>query len=389
MERKWLPPQLKSNCKLWLTGDYANVTNPLSGNSLYDDASLVRYYSMNDLTEKNGNDLVAYNSPSQVSGRFGGAYSSTGSAYLVDDTSNWITNGAMTIAWWVKVGWTHARSDHPWAVSTWDDSTDVMYAFWFNQNSTALVFSRLRQLIVWEDTSYSFTPVLGTWYHVAMTYNAGSVNGYLNGVLVATGSAGWNGSWTTGTWVTLMSGFNWAVDDVSVFNRALSLNEIASIYGQQLAFDASGNGNNWTLVGSPTPKRRVWYKGWSFNGSSQSVSFPNITGLRSFSATINPTANNKTILTIASGVTVSLSSSNTIVTAWLTWVSVRVDGRSVNSIQLNKFQTVTVTFDSVNSVSGNIASSSFAGIIANPWLYDVVIPTDVGKNLANNLFIPT
>lgn len=45
------------------------------------------------------------------------------------------------------------------------------------------------------------------------------------------------------------------------------------------AYDKSGNGNNGTLVNTPTSQRIQGLKGWSFNGSNQYVDFWNISAV--------------------------------------------------------------------------------------------------------------
>lgn len=133
--------------------------------------------------------------------------------------------------------------------------------------------------------------------------------------------------------------------------------------------DLSWNGNNGTLVNTPTKIRRLQNDGLSYNGSSQSITFPNINSITGFSAWIYPTANTKTILTISSGNTINLSASNTITFTWISGWVVYVNWTSTNNIQLNKWNHIRCNFTSINSSSGSIATSSFVWGIINPRLY--------------------
>ena len=75
---------------------------------------------------------------------------------------------------------------------------------------------------------------LQQWYHIALTWNEGTYNVYVNGVLMATGTY----SGLTGladhadignNGVTRDKGLNGSIDDVMVYNRALNALEIMSL----------------------------------------------------------------------------------------------------------------------------------------------------------------
>jgi len=81
-------------------------------------------------------------------------------------------------------------------------------------------------------------PQVGVWYHVAGTYDSGSgyVSIYVNGVLEGSAYAGFPLDYGTAPVLIGTSG-EWfdgklqgAVDEVSIYNRALATNEIAAIY---------------------------------------------------------------------------------------------------------------------------------------------------------------
>jgi autotransporter-associated beta strand protein len=105
----------------------------------------------------------------------------------------------------------------------------------------------------------------GTWHFVAMTVNNGTKTLYCDGAVdaILSGSSSWSGSGTgSQLWIggaaagaDSQVGFNGLIDDVSVFNRALSLGEItnlmAGVKATSPALPASANvviGSGATLL---------------------------------------------------------------------------------------------------------------------------------------------
>jgi hypothetical protein len=81
----------------------------------------------------------------------------------------------------------------------------------------------------------------------------------------ATGAIG--GDWSGG------SNYNGTIDDVRVYNRALSASDVTALYNTggaavTTALDSSGNGNTGTLVNAPTWTTGKINGALSFNGSS-------------------------------------------------------------------------------------------------------------------------
>ena len=77
----------------------------------------------------------------------------------------------------------------------------------------------------------------GVWYHVAATYDGNQSKLYVNGVLEATATPGFALDYdttpifigTSGTWAPYLSMFGGIIDELSIYNRALSASEIAAI----------------------------------------------------------------------------------------------------------------------------------------------------------------
>jgi len=98
----------------------------------------------------------------------------------------------------------------------------------------------------------SFVPLLNTWYHVAMTYDGSALKLYVNGI--ADGTMGASGAITATSNPMLIGGYgtgpwtmNGRVDELSLYNRALSVGEIKSISDA----GSAGKGNPGTCTTLP------------------------------------------------------------------------------------------------------------------------------------------
>jgi len=112
------------------------------------------------------------------------------------------------------------------------------YAFWFQGGS--LNGKICNNSTEGSKLSFGFTPVAGVWYHAAFTFNnaSGAQTLYINGVPVASGNAGIQigydaspaliGADNDGGGPVLL--FGGEIDEVALYNRVLTTNEIASIY---------------------------------------------------------------------------------------------------------------------------------------------------------------
>jgi hypothetical protein len=91
-----------------------------------------------------------------------------------------------------------------------------------------------------ETVSYAFTPVPGVWYHTAYTYdsNLQTQTLYLNGAVVASGQVNIQMGYDSHPVLmgsefdsgVLVLPFNGRIDEASIYNRALTATEVASIY---------------------------------------------------------------------------------------------------------------------------------------------------------------
>src|SRR5262249_17035757 len=92
----------------------------------------------------------------------------------------------------------------------------------------------------------------GVWYHVAGTYDGNQSVLYVNGVAEGAAQPGLPLDYgsqpifigTSGTWPPYLSMFGGIIDEVSIYNRALSSNELAAIY-------SAGSGGKCSSVSNP------------------------------------------------------------------------------------------------------------------------------------------
>ena len=179
------------------------------------------------------NDGTFVSSPVWVSGKFG-------SGLLFDGLDDYVNVGnkasarptsALTMEAWVKVNtsgstlsFIGAQSGTGWGAMIRKLSTNAVQ--W------NMKIGGIEDRVV---TSVS-TLSTGVWYHLALTYNGSVMTGYINGVpdgssLSVSGTINWDAAYNTligsGQGSSFMNG---TIDEVRIYNRSLSLQEIQEHY---------------------------------------------------------------------------------------------------------------------------------------------------------------
>lgn len=186
--------------------------------------------------------LVSYNGiHSRTSDRFNGnnALAFTGVGYVsAGNAAKFSVMNGLTISAWIYID--PLLTGEGAVVSKWDNSTGDEYLFGvYSNNKLALAI----QGKVIENTMLSRTVLADTtWYHVAMTWAKGGMTGiYINGVL-DTGSILVDSLVNTSTPFNiggqgsgLSRYFQGKIDDVRMYNRALSGTEISTLYANDSA----------------------------------------------------------------------------------------------------------------------------------------------------------
>lgn len=130
--------------------------------------------------------------------------------------------------------------------------------------------------------TYTFTPVVGTAYHLVGVYDGVNAKLYVNGVLVATTAASTSNAGVTGTRIGSFSNSGgidfWPgrISDVAVYNSALTAAQIANhylagiaSYARGLTYDkvilADGPGGYWPLTEAASPFRDLSGNGYDLS----------------------------------------------------------------------------------------------------------------------------
>jgi len=138
------------------------------------------------------------------------------------------------------------------------------------------------------------------WHHLVALYEGGETNTlklYVDGLLENTGIVTLASTsaitFSIGASLTGGSSFNGLIDDIAVYNRAISANEVMKLYSDGLGRvglwhmdgdrnDASGNNNNGTAYNGATfsTDARVGSQSGSFDGTNDYISLANVSSLR-------------------------------------------------------------------------------------------------------------
>ncbi len=147
---------------------------------------------------------------------------------------NWTIEAWINPASFNNTGYPTIYSQGILAASLGLNSTDGKLESWLNDN----------------DLLVGTVPVpLGHWSHVALVYDGTNRTFYVNGAFAGSGSAPTVGQNNSGSAIgniyqNLDGQFDGAIDEVSVYGRALSLAEIAGIYGAGAAGKCAVTGTN-------------------------------------------------------------------------------------------------------------------------------------------------
>jgi len=142
----------------------------------------------------------------------------------------------LTVEMWIKP----ADLVNPRPLAEWNDGVNYGTHFWINVSggSPGGLYANLRDINLADHVFYSGSGLLSTsvWQHVALTYDttSGTAQLYLNGAVVASANLG---LFVPRTTVDLHLGFrpgsssySGLMDEPTLYNRAFSTNEIASVY---------------------------------------------------------------------------------------------------------------------------------------------------------------
>lgn len=252
----------------------ASISTPTSGVSGLS-TNLSAYWTMNEASgtrydSEGGYDLTENNGIANASGKVGNAaniansneYFSRAHASALSRVST-INSGSITIAGWIYLHSTGsaktiaAKADSGSANYSFSVGTDAKLSFSVTNNSGSTT-----------TVSHGTALSTGTWYHVAATRDGGSgtINISLNGGTFASASATSTGGDGTSGQPFYVGGFagsqylDGRIDELGVWQRALSLAEIQDLYN-------SGSGTTYPLSGGVDEVQRITIAGSPSQGS--------------------------------------------------------------------------------------------------------------------------
>jgi tetratricopeptide (TPR) repeat protein len=182
-----------------------------------------------------GNNGILEGGPKRVAGHQGGALELDGNNWLFIDTSpELVITQAITIACWIKP----AKLDMDQGLV----GLEAGYSFKAHDKGVRFTLPG-----VLDYSSTNITLEVGTWQHVAVTFQAGQYEGlafYLNGVETEQITSS---TMNPGTRPFLIGSNQWnekytgLIDDVCIYNHALDKNEIEKLYNSgRTSFIAKG-----------------------------------------------------------------------------------------------------------------------------------------------------
>lgn len=217
---------------------------------LYQDANLLHYYRLEDLTDSKGaialtnNGAAPFNTAVFNNGVDLGA---NNTAKYISTTSNLgINGGASTFCFWGRIQ-TEVASGHYTLFQQLNCASanfDGFYIRYYNNTPTNYIQAfRIRSGVALDSFTYNISLGTTNFHHFALTYDNTNLILYLDGANVGSVGSSGNGisGGATGTWLGLEVDNNsgsiiagtyasMIYDDFAVFSRALTAGEVNSLY---------------------------------------------------------------------------------------------------------------------------------------------------------------
>ena len=222
---------------------------------------IVAYYKMDgDATDSVGSNNGSVTGATLTTGKINQGYSLSGSSqYITISTGSEFDDldTAMTIIAWIKL----TATDNECIIGKYDATDNhrfILHRISGGKLSTILGHGTATDVSITGGTTLS----TGVWYHTALTYDGTDAKLYINGSsdatpVTASGALSFNGETTYIGRYDDSSGsgyFSGVIDEVGIWNRALSSNEITALYnsgdGLQYPFSSDETANNALFFGN-------------------------------------------------------------------------------------------------------------------------------------------
>ena len=217
------------------------------GSTCTDD--LVGYWSLNEASGYTVADGSCYGSDGEIMSGTTAVIGPAESARAFDGTNDFIqipnntgidgVGSNITISAWVKIN--HASASAYIISKPWDEiSTGYQYSLFWDTTTNRIDFQFSEASGVGHTTASFIAPGNNVWSHIAVTYNGVNIKGYLNGQLVNTtaethtiaarGTPLYFGDYDATNTYSLTG----SIDEVRIYKRALTQNEIIALYANAL-----------------------------------------------------------------------------------------------------------------------------------------------------------
>ena len=203
-----------------------------------------------DITAGNDAAICTEWCPAVVPGKVGNAVQFDGTNYLsISDSDDLTLSGDFTISMWIKTSMPKLSSYLHSVVTNWQ--VDTQQPFWAIEAANGRLSYRTRADDgTWNGDGTGDVISDGNWHHFALTRSADTwkfyIDGELNRISPVKSSSAINPALETriGQSVDGGYGFNGFIDQLSIFNRALSELEIKEISRQVNSFDCDDDNAN-------------------------------------------------------------------------------------------------------------------------------------------------
>jgi hypothetical protein len=223
----------------------------LINTSLYSDANLQEYYQLENINGKNGNTLtnngsVAFNAARYGNGADGGSSNTT--KYLRLTNKLGFGSGDYSISFWVKINTDPSNSTCD-LIEIVDGTNGVsMEAGYQDSGGVKNVIAYwLRAGVASNDIVVNTALGTSNFHHIVVVRDSGVLKLYLDGSLIGSiAITAGTGSGVTDSF-TILAGRNntnnisGIIDDVALFNRALSSGEVTTIFNDASSPSASAS----------------------------------------------------------------------------------------------------------------------------------------------------
>ncbi len=201
--------------------------------------------TVNDNSGNNNNGTLTNGPTWSASGKFGSAilFDGTNDFVNVNDANSLDLTNGMTIEAWINAS---NLTGYKTVICKENGTNNLAYALSPNNSASGSANQRPNTRIRIGNTTTTVTGttklVLNTWTHIASTYNGSVLRLYINGVQVSTANVTGNMAATTnplriGGTTALSQYFTGLIDEVRIYNRALSQSEIQTDMNMPIAPD--------------------------------------------------------------------------------------------------------------------------------------------------------